>query len=131
MLGFVFGTCLGWPAMAQPQLQAANETSRPLAGEPISNQTMSWLAGVLCLGCVVGTFVFGALADRVGRKKAGLAGALPYVASWLCIIFADEVGADNGGGLSTKGIYPRFCRIQLLPSPISGARPRFTSGSGE
>lgn len=114
MLGFVFGTCLGWPAMAQPQLQAANETTRPLAGEPISNQTMSWLAGVLCLGCVVGTFVFGALADRIGRKKAGLAGALPYVASWLCIIFADEVGGGYGGGPSVRGVSTIFSRGATL-----------------
>lgn len=94
MLGFVFGTCLGWPAMAQPQLQAnttGNATTLPFGSEPVTNQTMSWLAAVLCIGCVVGTFVFGWLADRLGRKKAGLIGAVPYLASWLCILLADEV----------------------------------------
>lgn len=95
MLGFVFGTTLGWPAIAQPQLQSNETDVNPLLmdGEAyiISNNDMSWLSAVLCAACVVGTFVFGWLADRLGRKKAGLVGAVPYVVSWLCILFADHI----------------------------------------
>lgn len=135
MLGFVFGTTLGWPAMAGPQLLAiaSNKTSldnstdaawnwteaetnasvledalRPLPGPPVTPEDMSWIVAVLCVSCVAGTFIFGWLADAVGRKKAALIGALPYVVSWLCVIFADEVAwlylarvlAGLGGGSS-------------------------------
>ncbi|XP_034239827.1 facilitated trehalose transporter Tret1-2 homolog [Thrips palmi] len=136
MLGFVFGTTLGWPAMAGPQLiaaldSAANKTEnatdafgnwtdldanataapdvyRPLPGPPVTLEAMSWIVAVLCISCVVGTFIFGWLADVLGRKKAALIGAVPYVVSWLCVIFADEVAwlfiarvlAGLGGGSS-------------------------------
>ncbi|XP_026286989.1 facilitated trehalose transporter Tret1-2 homolog isoform X1 [Frankliniella occidentalis] len=89
------GTVMGWPSPAGPVL--TNATLSPLdndadgVGEPVSPEHMSWLASVNFLIGLPGTLLFGALADRLGRRVAGLVVAVPYALSWIFIATTDSL----------------------------------------
>lgn len=82
-----YGTMVGWPSPAIPQLQNANP---PVGTEPMTDETASWLSGIMCLAGALVTLVVGAIAERLGRKVTGCLAAVPLCASWLLIIFATE-----------------------------------------
>ncbi|XP_052864417.1 uncharacterized protein LOC128271026 [Anopheles cruzii] len=130
IIALAHGTTLGWVSPSLPYLQS-NETH--LAGGPLTVEQTSWLGSSLCLGGMTGVVLFGALADRFGKRRALQLVTVPHVAFWLCVLFATDVyqlclgrvfaGAAGGGIIR---IVPLFvaeiadCRIRgmlgsLLP----------------
>ncbi|XP_076672749.1 facilitated trehalose transporter Tret1 [Andrena cerasifolii] len=82
-----YGMMVGWPSPAIPQLQSES----PAVGrEPMTDETASWLSGIMCLTAAFITLGIGGLADRYGRKVVGCLAALPCCVGWLLIIFATE-----------------------------------------
>lgn len=87
IITFGFGTVNGWPSPAQSQLQSENP---PIAHTPLTDEEISWLGSIVFMGGVVGAMVWSQVADRFGRKAAGYMTALPFIMSWLMMIFANN-----------------------------------------
>ncbi|XP_053674994.1 facilitated trehalose transporter Tret1-like [Anopheles nili] len=102
LLGVSYGTISGWTSSALPMLQGSTEN--PLAYGAITMHQASWIGGMLCLGGIVGTFVGGAIVERLGRKWTAWIAGWPLVACWGMIIVANHPGylmaARFLGGLS-------------------------------
>lgn len=105
------GSVMGWPSPAQPIL--TNATLSPLDAdgdgvrEAVSQEHFSWLASVNFLAGTPGTLLFGALADRLGRRVAGLVVAVPYALSWVLVATTDSLlslyAARLLGGIAAGG----------------------------
>jgi len=63
--GFTFGALLSYMAMALPQLQEPNPT-----GILITLEQASWILSLSQPSRMIGTFMTGYLAERIGRKKS-------------------------------------------------------------
>ncbi|XP_061723997.1 solute carrier family 2, facilitated glucose transporter member 8-like [Cydia pomonella] len=79
-----FGMLMGWQSPMTPLLQSEDGP----APEPISDDTISWMASVTFLppvfcGCLVGD-----LADRWGRKITTMMTSLMLVISWTITMFS-------------------------------------------
>lgn len=74
------GTAIGWTSPFLPNLQSV-ET--PLESGPITDKESSWIGSILCLGAIVGTFLFGWMADRFGRKISACVVALPQMVNFF------------------------------------------------
>ncbi|XP_049809095.1 facilitated trehalose transporter Tret1-like [Schistocerca nitens] len=81
--GFSLGAVLGWMSPA----------TKPLTQEGLSDETVSWLAGVTPLGALAAMLAAAVLLDRVGRRRALLATAPPFVAGWLLLAFCRHTAA--------------------------------------
>ncbi|XP_049809094.1 facilitated trehalose transporter Tret1-like [Schistocerca nitens] len=82
--GFSLGAVLGWTSPASEPLR------RQLG---LSDETVSWLAGVTPLGALAAMLAAAVLLDRVGRRRALLATAPPFVAGWLLLAFCRHPAA--------------------------------------
>lgn len=58
---------------------------------PVSEEQGSWVSSLLAIGAMAGAFPAGSLADKLGRKKALLLLAGPFLLSWTMIVFAKSV----------------------------------------
>lgn len=95
----------------QPLLQSnytnTNESS-PLGkeAEPLTYDDVSWISGTFCIGGIIGTPLYGYLANAVGRKNTTLLSAIPFGIAYALIlmatnpvtIFAARLIAGLGGG---------------------------------
>uniref|UniRef100_A0AAG5D9C8 Major facilitator superfamily (MFS) profile domain-containing protein n=1 Tax=Anopheles atroparvus TaxID=41427 RepID=A0AAG5D9C8_ANOAO len=108
LLGVSYGTVSGWSSSALPALQSPLDSPLRRHG-PITQDQASWIAGMLCVGGVLGTLVGGLLVQRLGRKWTAWAAGFPLVACWTLIIVADHPGHLMGarflGGLAGGVVY--------------------------
>lgn len=72
---------LGWTSPMQPLLESVASPVRPL-----TRQELSWVGSINFLGAVIGSLFWGALSDRLGRKKTGLLTAVPFCAGWAVML---------------------------------------------
>uniref|UniRef100_A0A182PQE9 Facilitated trehalose transporter Tret1 n=1 Tax=Anopheles epiroticus TaxID=199890 RepID=A0A182PQE9_9DIPT len=78
--------CAGWSSPALPALRGPNS---PI---PITPDEGSWIVSLLSIGAIFGPIICGLFVDRYGRKPVLLFSAIPLVAGWLFIVFAESVG---------------------------------------
>ncbi|XP_041771403.1 facilitated trehalose transporter Tret1 [Anopheles merus] len=78
--------CAGWSSPALPVLRGPNS---PI---PITPDEGSWVVSLLSIGSLFGPIICGLFVDRYGRKPVLLVSAVPLVAGWLFIVFAESVG---------------------------------------
>ncbi|XP_055587580.1 facilitated trehalose transporter Tret1-2 homolog [Uranotaenia lowii] len=90
------GTALGWTSPVLPQLTEPNNTAS--AASDVTNSTdsfyltadqQSWVGAFLAVGAFVGALPAGFLAEKIGRKFTTMSLAIPYLISWVLIIFAN------------------------------------------
>lgn len=79
------GTGLSWTSPVLDQLKAPD--SKIL----ITKDQGTWIAATLAIGAIIGAVPSGILADKLGRKKAAILIAIPYIISWVLVIFAQNV----------------------------------------
>lgn len=79
------GTGLAWTSPVLDQLKADNSTI------PTRDEQATWIASMLAIGAICGALPCGILADIVGRKKAALIIAVPYIISYVLTVFATNV----------------------------------------
>lgn len=79
------GTGLSWTSPVLDQLKASNSKI------PITNDQGTWIASLLAIGAIIGAVPSGIIADKLGRKKAAIIIAVPYIISWLLVVFAQNV----------------------------------------
>ncbi|XP_060528143.1 facilitated trehalose transporter Tret1-like [Cylas formicarius] len=88
LAAFTSGITLGWTSPVIPKLQSLNEN--PLESL-ITQSDAGWIGSLLPLGAVLGPFLAGAAADKIGRKSTLLAGNIPFVVGLLLNIIASNV----------------------------------------
>ncbi|XP_972187.1 facilitated trehalose transporter Tret1 [Tribolium castaneum] len=84
LAAFSAGVAFGWPSPVLPKLAGHNN---PL-GRPITHTQASWIAGLVCLGAILGPLLAGPVADKLGRKKALILAACPMTGSLLLAAYA-------------------------------------------
>ncbi|XP_018576203.1 facilitated trehalose transporter Tret1-like [Anoplophora glabripennis] len=84
IIGFIAGTVLTWSSPVQLDLE--HPTDAPF-GYPLTSEQTSWISSLLALGAIVGPFVFGILADKIGRKPTLLVCAVPFLIGFLVFSF--------------------------------------------
>lgn len=118
---------LGWTAPMQPLLQAQanidplNVTiSSSFWDSKITTMTdeeVSWIGGALCLAGTFGTPCFGYLANLIGRKRSILFASVPFILSYILILFATSpmyvYASRTLAGLGGSGI------LAVLPMYIA------------
>lgn len=85
LAAFCVGTMLGWTSPMQPLLES---DPPPVGSIPMTREEVSWIGSINFIGAIAGTFVWGRVSDRFGRKTTGLIIALPFVIGWSVILFA-------------------------------------------
>ncbi|KAJ8932855.1 hypothetical protein NQ318_017800 [Aromia moschata] len=85
MVSFVTATTTTWTSPVLPKLEDPEQTPFPQA---LTSEEASWISSLLPLGAVFGPFVFGYLADKIGRKHALMSCAIPYIVSCLMLAFS-------------------------------------------
>lgn len=79
------GTGLSWTSPVLVQLKQSNSTI------VITDSESNWIASNLAIGAIVSAVPSGILADKYGRKSAAIMICVPYIASWVMIVFAQSV----------------------------------------
>ncbi|KAF7995230.1 hypothetical protein HCN44_004702 [Aphidius gifuensis] len=80
------GTALAWTSPVLPILQDKNNDILF-----INEEEASWIGAFLPVGAIVGALPAGTIADKLGRKKALLLLALPFILSWMLIVLVNAV----------------------------------------
>lgn len=80
------GTALAWTSPVLPILQEKNNTILV-----ITEEEASWIGACLPIGAIVGALPAGTIADKLGRKKALLLLAIPFILSWFLIVLVKAV----------------------------------------
>ncbi|XP_066156159.1 facilitated trehalose transporter Tret1-like [Euwallacea fornicatus] len=88
LITFIAGTSLTWTS---PEIGYLNSTDTGVFDESLTRNDSSWINAVLSIGAALGPFIFGYLADRIGRKNTLLSLAIPFGLSSLACAFANKV----------------------------------------
>ncbi|XP_017754191.1 PREDICTED: facilitated trehalose transporter Tret1-2 homolog [Eufriesea mexicana] len=76
------GAMMGWTSPVFPRLLKVE--GNPL-GRPITPDEKSWIGSLIAVGAIIGSFVAGYLAERLGRKWTLLSAAAPFLIGWILI----------------------------------------------
>ena len=79
------GGTYSWTSPALPHLKSNNSEI------PITKVEGAWIAALLDIGIFIGNLVFLLISSFVGRKNWILIIAIPYIISWLMIVFAKNI----------------------------------------
>ena len=70
-------------------MQPLLESNPPPVGTvPMTRQEVSWLGSINFIGAIAGTFIWGRITDRFGRKTTALLVGLPFILGWAVILFS-------------------------------------------
>ncbi|KAF4532913.1 hypothetical protein B566_EDAN001517 [Ephemera danica] len=83
---FAAGSVMAWTSPSLPNLQA------PDSHIPVTTQEGSWIGCLMAIGALAGALPAGVFADAIGRKIAMQSISVPFVLSWILIVFAESVG---------------------------------------
>uniref|UniRef100_A0A146L3L7 Facilitated trehalose transporter Tret1 n=2 Tax=Lygus hesperus TaxID=30085 RepID=A0A146L3L7_LYGHE len=101
ILAFAFGTVVGWTS---PVLEILQSDDSPV-GRMTLDET-SWLGSLTFIGGIVGSFLWGRIADAFGRKVAGYCVSVPFILGWTAILV---------------GTTPKFLYAARLLTGLSGS----------
>ncbi|KAJ8931867.1 hypothetical protein NQ314_015133 [Rhamnusium bicolor] len=106
IVSFVVGTTLTWSSPVISKLQDLETTPFEI---PATSDEMSWISSLLPLGAVFGPFIFGYLADRIGRKYTLLICGVPFLVCYFLLAFGKVLGiyyaARFISGLAVGGVF--------------------------
>ncbi|CAK1591423.1 unnamed protein product [Parnassius mnemosyne] len=75
-----YGMESGWMS---PMTKVLQSEESPV-GAPISDNTISLIASILCFTATITTSIYSYIADNFGRKPAVIAVAVPQALAWIC-----------------------------------------------
>lgn len=103
---FAYGLAVGWCSYNTPILLSDDS---PLESGPVTIAQMSWIASIYCLGGGIGSFIFGFIADKIGRKYAMLCCGICQIIGWALALYTPYVEwlyvSRSINGLSVGGAY--------------------------
>lgn len=117
---FAFGTTIGWPSPAMPNLNAYRNPFH------VSDEQNSWVGSIVTLGALAGGLVGGTYMDLVGRKLGLLYCAFPFAVGWVIIVSSGTFGCLLAGRAVTgvcTGIFSVICPVyiaEISPPSIRG-----------
>lgn len=122
----VAGAALGWTSPVLAELEAPNATL------PVTKEQGSWIGSLIAVGSFIGPFPAGICADLMGRKRALLSVAIPYLISWGILAAANSPillyigriisGFSNGWGMALLPMYVgeiATVRFYVISNPIN------------
>ncbi|XP_011300586.1 facilitated trehalose transporter Tret1-like [Fopius arisanus] len=80
-----FGVTLGW---VSPVIRDLQSGKTPVSSSPMSNDEISWLAGVVCFGAAVMLPFCNYIVEGLGRKRTAYLMMMPFLISWILTAFA-------------------------------------------
>lgn len=83
LIALTQGCTIGWVSTTLPKL-ASKDTPLLLSG-PVTNDQLSWIGSINCIGCILGSVLVGYLTDVLGAKRTTHLLAVPFAVSWLLI----------------------------------------------
>ncbi|XP_031839330.2 facilitated trehalose transporter Tret1 [Nomia melanderi] len=89
MASMAAGVMMGWTSPVLPQLMKS-VANTPL-DKPITADDNTWIGSLVAIGAVIGCFVAGVLADKIGRKYTLLSSTVLYLIGWALIASAGVV----------------------------------------
>ncbi|XP_063918677.1 facilitated trehalose transporter Tret1-like [Zophobas morio] len=90
IISFVTGTSLSWSSPILPKLNVTDVDDIPF-GRQITAEENSWIGSLLSLGAVFGPFIYGYLADKIGRKFTLMSIGIPFLVAYLMLAFSEIV----------------------------------------
>ncbi|XP_050422767.1 facilitated trehalose transporter Tret1-2 homolog [Adelges cooleyi] len=103
LVTFSYGVYSGWPATVQPALQSP---ATPLEGQ-LSDDSISWSNSLGYISAILGTLIWGVLAEKYGRKVTGYLTMAPFLISWVVLLLTKSemslLVARFLGGLGGSG----------------------------
>lgn len=87
LAAFCVGTMLGWTSPMQPLLESENP---PVGVRPLTREEVSWIGSINFIGAIIGTFFWGRISDRYGRKSTLMMVGIPFTLGWAVILFAQD-----------------------------------------
>lgn len=82
-----YGFMVGWQSPSALQLQ---NPSPAVGSEPMTDNAISWMNGILALAGTVATMLLSVIPDKFSRKRFGYVLTLSMILAWLLIIVATE-----------------------------------------
>lgn len=73
-----FGMTEGWPS---PSIFLLTSDQSPLPSGKITMEEGSWIASLICLGCLFGNIFFAIISNRFGRKWPLIILSIPFAVS--------------------------------------------------
>lgn len=109
LIALSHGTIIGWVSPAIPKLSSAGTPL--IKSGPLTNDQISWIGSINCVGGLLGSFSFGYFTAMLGSKRAVFFLAFPLAAFWLLIYYGDTyyhiliarfIGGWAGGGVRSS-----------------------------
>lgn len=101
-----YGLAVGWCSYNMPILLSDDS---PMESGPVSIAQMSWIASIYCIGGAIGSFIFGFIADKIGRKNAIICCGICQIIGWALALYTSNVEwlyvSRFINGLSCGGAY--------------------------
>lgn len=103
------GSTIGWNAPALITLTSKENT--PLIDGALSNDQVSWIGSINCIGAIIGSLSFGYIVSLLGPKRSITLLMIPSLAFWLLIYFGNVyyhillarfISGIAGGGMQTS-----------------------------
>lgn len=102
-----------------PALPILASEETPLETGPLTNEEISWIGSISCVGGLIGALCYGHITALLGSKRGVLFLAAPVIIFWLLIYFGTTyyhifiarfiAGITNGGLQSSVILY--VCEI--------------------
>lgn len=83
LVTFSFGVYTGWPATVTPTLKSPQSTT---LDKVLTENSISWACSWGMISAILGTFFWGLLADKYGRKITGFLTMVPYLVSSIILL---------------------------------------------
>ncbi|VVC25620.1 Sugar/inositol transporter,Major facilitator superfamily domain,Major facilitator, sugar transporter- [Cinara cedri] len=83
LVSFTYGVYTGWSATVTPKLQDPKTT--PLE-TVMTNESLSWMCSWGMFSAIFGSFIWGFVANKYGRKATGFFTMIPYLVSWIILL---------------------------------------------
>lgn len=103
LVSFTYGVYTGWPTMVKEQLESAESP----VGNLMGTGSYSWVCSLGMPSAILGTFFWGLVADRYGRKVTGYLTMAPFLVSWMLLLTVKTLPAllvaRLLGGLGASG----------------------------
>lgn len=116
-MAFVSGQALTW---SSPELGKFNSSADNPFDHELSDEETSWISSFMALGAVFGPFLFGFLADKIGRKITLLSIGIPFIISYILMTFVQVVEVfDVARFLIGMGVGGTFTVLPMYIGEVS------------